>query len=116
MNYVIIGNGAAAVGAVEGIRRMDKENPVTLVSHEPYRAYGRPLISNLLSGKIKEADIYLRAENFYEVQGVRPILGKRATGIDLEKKRVFLEDGEAVPFDRLLIATGGIPFIPPHQG
>ena len=116
MNYVIIGNGAAAVGAVEGIRRTDKENPVTLVSNEPYRAYGRPLISNLLSGKIKEADIYLRAENFYELWGVKPLLGKKATAIDLENKRVFLEDGDAVPFDRLLIATGGIPFIPPIRG
>ncbi len=116
MNYVIIGNGAAAVGAVEGIRRTDKENPITLVSHEPYRAYGRPLISNLLSGKIKEADTYLRAENFYEVQGVKALLGRTATGIDLEKNRVLLEIGDAIPFHRLLIATGGIPFIPPIKG
>ena len=43
--YVIIGNGAAAVGCIEGIRSIDKTSPITVVSEEPYPVYGRPLIS-----------------------------------------------------------------------
>ena len=51
MHYVIIGNGTAAVGTIEGIRVIDKKSPITLVSAEPYPVYGRPLISYLLLGK-----------------------------------------------------------------
>ena len=48
MRYVIIGGSAAAVGCIEGIRALDKEGGITLVSSEPYPFYGRPLISYLL--------------------------------------------------------------------
>ncbi len=116
MNHVIIGNGVAAVGAVEGIRQVDQASPITIISSEPYKVYGRPLISHLLSGKIRETDVYYRRDDFYESKGVKLLLGKKADGIDLEKKKILLEGGETVPFDRLLIATGGIPFIPPIKG
>jgi nitrite reductase (NADH) large subunit len=116
MEHVIIGNGVAAIGAVEGIREIDKVSPVTIISAEPYRVYGRPLIANLLSGKIVEADIYYRADDFYEARGVKLLLGEKAARIDVEKKRVVLESGKEVSFGRLLIATGGIPFIPPIKG
>jgi len=116
MEHVIIGNGVAAIGAVEGIREIDKTSPVTIISAESYRTYGRPLIAHLLSGKIVEADIYYRPDGFYEARGVKLILGEKAERIDVEKKRVVLESGKAVSFGRLLIATGGIPFIPPIKG
>lgn len=116
MEYVIIGNGVAAVGAVEGIREVDKTGPITIVSAEPYKAYGRPLISNLLSGKIGEKDIYYRGDDFYPSRGVSVFLGERAAAIEVEKKRIVLEGGGTVSFDRLLIATGGIPFVPPIKG
>jgi nitrite reductase (NADH) large subunit len=116
MEHVIIGNGVAAIGAVEGIREIDKVSPVTIISAEPYRTYGRPLIANLLSGKIVEADIYYRPDDFYEARGVKLLLGEKAVRIDVEKKRVVLESGKEVSFGRLLIATGGIPFIPPIKG
>ena len=50
MKYVIIGNGTAAVGAIEGIRSADKVGPITVISTEPYHVYGRPLISYMLLG------------------------------------------------------------------
>lgn len=49
--YVIIGNSAAAVGCVEGIRQVDREGPITIISDEPHHTYSRPLISYLLEGK-----------------------------------------------------------------
>ncbi|MGN0547852.1 MAG: NAD(P)/FAD-dependent oxidoreductase, partial [Acutalibacteraceae bacterium] len=45
MKYVIIGNSAAAAGAVEGIRGIDKSSPITIISKEKYHIYSRPLIS-----------------------------------------------------------------------
>ena len=59
--YVILGNGVAAVGCIEGIRREDKESAITVVSKEPYAVYGRPLISYYLEGKTDlERMIFMR--------------------------------------------------------
>ena len=51
MKYVLIGNSAAAVACVEGIRQRDREGDITMVTNEPYHTYSRPLISYLLAGK-----------------------------------------------------------------
>lgn len=116
MEYVIIGNGVAAIGAVEGIRQIDLQNPITIIAAEPYATYGRPLIANLLRGKIHEADLAYRPEAFYHDNKVTLLLGRTATKIDVAAHQVLLEDGDKVPYDKLLIATGGKPFIPPIQG
>lgn len=116
MEYVIIGSGVAAIGAVEGIRQWDTTSPITIVSAEPYKVYGRPLISHLLAGKIHEADIFYRSDDYYDLRGVKLLLGTRATQILPEKRKVVLSDGNTLSFDRLLIATGGIPFMPPLPG
>ena len=50
MNYVIIGNSVAAVGAIRGIRNIDPNGNITVISRERHTAYGRPLISYLLGG------------------------------------------------------------------
>ena len=50
-NYVIIGNGAAAVGCIEGIRSIDVDGTITVISKEPHHVYSRPLISYYLEGK-----------------------------------------------------------------
>jgi len=116
MHHLIIGNGVAAVGAIEAIRSVDRENPITLISAEPHRVYGRPLISSLLSGKIREKDVYYRPEDFYESNKVNALLGKTVAEIRTGTRQVVLESGEVIAFDKLLIATGGVPFIPPIEG
>lgn len=116
MHHLIIGNGAASVGAIEAIRSVDPESPITVISSEPHRVYGRPLISSLLSGKIREKDIYYRPEDFYETNNVAALLGKTVAEIRTGTRQVVLESGEVIAFDKLLIATGGVPFIPPIEG
>ncbi|MBZ4687858.1 MAG: FAD-dependent pyridine nucleotide-disulfide oxidoreductase [Clostridiales bacterium] len=116
MAYVIIGNSAAAIGAVEGIRKVDRETPITLVSSEPYHTYSRPLISYYLAGKVEESLMVYRKKDFYEKNGVKAILGCRAEALDVEKKSVKLANGQKLPYEKLLIATGGKPFIPPIAG
>lgn len=54
MHYVIVGNSAAAVGCIEGIRQVDQRGKITVISDEPYHTYSRPLISYLLLGKTDE--------------------------------------------------------------
>ena len=116
MNYVIIGNSTAAVGCIEGIRSVDPAGPITVVSDEPYPAYSRPLISYLLYGKTTEEKMRIRPADFYEANGVRTMLGKRAVRIDRDRKAVLLDSGESIPFDKLLVATGSRPFVPPMPG
>ena len=71
MRYVIIGNSAAAVGCIEGIRQLDKGGSVTVISSEPYHTYSRPLISYLLWGKTTEEGMKYRPDGFYENNGCR---------------------------------------------
>ena len=117
MKYVIIGNGTAAVGAIEGIRSADKVGPITVISTEPYHVYGRPLISYMLLGKTTEEKmLQYRPDDFYEKNNVTTMLGRTVQHIDPKKQTVSLASGESVPYDRLCICTGSRPFVPPMEG
>ena len=115
MKYVIIGNSAAAIGAVEGIRQIDAASPIVLISKEPHHTYSRPLISYLLWGKTDERRMKYRPDDFYEVNHVQALLGRAAASIDAKTRAVILEDGERIPYDKLLLATGSTPFVPPMK-
>ncbi len=114
--YVIIGNGAAAVGGIEGIRSVDKDSPITVVSKEPCHVYARPLISYLLEGKTDLKRMLYRPEDFYDKNGVTVLYGKSAEKIDPASKKVILDSGEELSYDSLLCATGSTPFVPPTEG
>lgn len=115
-NYVILGNSAAAVGCIEGIRQVDKEGAITVISSEPHHTYSRPLISYLIYGKTDEQRMKYRPDDFYTKNGVTALLGKTAVKLDKDAKKVMLDDGSAVAYDKLLVATGSRPFVPPMQG
>ncbi|WFS60937.1 FAD-dependent oxidoreductase [Pseudodesulfovibrio thermohalotolerans] len=116
MKYVIIGNGIASIGAIEGIRKVDTENEILVIGAEDAPAYGRPLISYLLAGKIGPDRLALRPQEFYEKSNVSLMLGTKVTGIDPKAKTVTTDKGDTVEFENLLVATGGIPFTPPIPG
>ncbi|MBG0789944.1 MAG: NAD(P)/FAD-dependent oxidoreductase [Desulfovibrionaceae bacterium] len=116
MKYVIIGNGIASIGAIEGIRKVDAENEILVIGAEDSPAYGRPLISYLLAGKIGPERLALRPQEFYEKSNVSLKLGTRVIAIDTKKKIVATDKGETLEYENLLIATGGIPFTPPIPG
>lgn len=116
MNYVIIGNSIAAVGCVEGIRSRDKTGSITIVGDEPYSVYSRPLISYLLLGSTDEKRMKYRSDNFYEKNKVKTFLGHRAEKVDGTAKTVTLDDSTVLPYDKLMLATGSKPFVPPMDG
>lgn len=116
MKYLIIGNSAAAVGCVEGIRQVDKEGGITIVATEPHHVYSRPLISYLILGRTDEQRMKYRGDDFYEKNGVRTFLGRTVTKIDPDGKKVSLDDGTSLAYDKLLVATGSKPFVPPAEG
>jgi len=109
---VIIGNSAAAVGCIAGIRKSDSTTPITLIARECEHTYARPLISYLLAGKVDERGMDYRDRGFYERNGVETILGVAVTLIDETERYVETDDGRRIAFGKLLIATGGKPVIP----
>ena len=114
--YVIVGNGTAAVGCVEGIRSVDGEEEITVISAENHAVYSRPLISYLLEGKTDVERMKYRPDRFYEQNGCRVLYGKRAAAIDPKNKAVTLDDGETLNYDELCVAAGSRPFVPPFAG
>lgn len=116
MRHVIIGNSAAGISAAETIRRLDPECSITIISDEEYPAYSRCLLPNFLAGDIGEARLKIRAGDFYAVNKIEAKLGKKVVSVDVQSKRVVLENGEPVPYDRLLVATGSVTTFPPLEG
>lgn len=116
MKYVIIGNSAAGIACVEGIRSVDADGEITIISDEPFAAYGRPLISYYLLGATDRHRMLYRPADFYEKNKVRALLGARAEKIDAAAQKVILRGGGEVPYDKLLVATGSRPFEPPMEG
>ncbi len=109
MEYVIIGNGIAGVSAAESIRPIDREGRITMIGDETFPPYCRPMISMVLEGAVGPDRLPIRGADFYERLDIRPLLGARVSEIDVDGKTVITEKGEAVSFDRLLIASGADP-------
>jgi len=114
--YVIIGGFAGAVGAVEAIREVDPAGDITVISEEPNYSYSRPMISDYLSGEANQEKMAFPTEDFWNKNKVQTLLLMKAVKLDLSQKTVELENAEKINFDKLLIATGGKPFIPKMVG
>lgn len=116
MEYLIIGNSAAAVGAVESIRRVDQKGNLTVVSNEKEHVYSRPLIAHYLAGDVAADRMPYRPEDFYRKNRVNAILGKNVLELDILSEQICLEDGTKHKYDRLLLSTGSKVNIPPVSG
>ena len=115
-DYVIIGNSIAAIGTIEGIRKVDTTGTITVIGNENHFVYGRPLISYMLMGKTTLEKMNYRDLSFYDDNKVETILGVEATAIDKDKKLVALSNGSTVSYKKLMLATGSRPFLPPMKG
>ena len=116
MHYVIIGNSAAGIGAVEGIRQADRQGEITVITNEPHHTYSRPLISYLLLGKVTEESMKYRGDSFYADNNCTLLQNAVVSTIDNKAKEACLQDGRRIPYDKLLVATGSLPFVPPFKG
>ncbi|GHT55976.1 FAD-dependent oxidoreductase [Endomicrobiia bacterium] len=112
MRYLIIGNSAAGISAADIIRTNDTKGSVTIISDEEFDAYGRPLISYYLSGKVEPENMRYRSVDFYKSRNIEVLLNTEAKKIDTEKKEVLVNGDKKLGYDKLLIATGSSPFIP----
>lgn len=118
MDYLIIGHGAAGINAAEAIRTRDKKGRVTIVTNEAYQSYSRPLTTYYIAGDVSEAQMTYRQPEFYKEQDIDVRLNKQVAEIDLAGKSVSLEGkgAKTLPYDRLLLASGGSPAWPEIKG
>ena len=117
-DYLIIGNSAAGVTAAEFLSAAAPDKSIIMVSHEPYRCYGRPLISYLLEGKTDREHLDYKSADFYETRGIETLFGIEfeAVALDASAHEVKLAGGEEISYGKCLLATGSVPFIPPIAG
>jgi NAD(P)H-nitrite reductase large subunit len=116
VKQVILGNGPAGVIAAETIRKQAPDDQIVLVGDEPEPPYSRMAIPYLLMGTIGEQGTYLRkGKDHFALQRIE-LRTARATSVDTIVRSVRLDDGTALPFDRLLIAAGSTPIRPPIRG
>jgi NAD(P)H-nitrite reductase large subunit len=114
--YVIVGASAAGIGAVEAIRSIDPAGTITVISDEVCPQYSRPMISDFVSGKADFQKMKCRDDTFWKQHNAEALTGKKAAALNLTKKTVTLESGEKIPYEKLLLATGGKPFVPKMEG
>jgi 3-phenylpropionate/trans-cinnamate dioxygenase ferredoxin reductase subunit len=108
--YVIIGASLAGAKAAETLREDGFDGTIVLLGTEPERPYERPPLSKgYLLGKADKSSLYVHEEHWYGGHQVDLRLGVTATGIDRAARRVSLDDGGEVGYDRLLITTGAHP-------
>lgn len=116
MEHVILGAGPAGVIAAETLRRADPAATVTVIGDEPFAPYSRMAIPYLLADTIDEGGTHLRQEpGHYDSLRIELRRG-RAVRISPAERTVALEDGGALHYDRLLIATGSRAVRPPVDG
>ncbi len=116
MKFIIIGNGVAGTAAAANIRKTDKQSEITILTDESFPFYSRIRLIDYLAKETDKENIVIYKNAWYEENNIKLMLNSRVSGIDKDNKRVITADGTEFEYDRLLISTGGISFIPPIPG
>jgi len=114
---VVVGNGMAGMRAVEELLKLAPElYDITVFGAEPHPNYNRILLSPVLAGEMTINDIILNPLDWYNDNGISLHLGKTIERIDRTRRKVIAGEGLEIEYDRLLLATGSTPFMPPIPG
>jgi 3-phenylpropionate/trans-cinnamate dioxygenase ferredoxin reductase subunit len=107
--YAIVGASLAGASAAEALRKEGFDGRIVLIGDEAKRPYERPeLTKKYLRGEVAVDDLFVHSPGLYAEQQIDLRLGQHVDGIDLRERELII-DGEALPFDRLLLATGAEP-------
>jgi nitrite reductase (NADH) large subunit len=114
---VVVGNGMAGMRTVEELLKLAPDlYQVTVIGAEPYGNYNRIQLSPVLAGEIEVSDIMLNDFAWYQSNNIELISGTSVTRIDRLRRQVVTSQGQAIGYDRLLLALGSSPFVPDLPG
>lgn len=116
MSFVIIGNGAAAVSAVEALREKGYSGDITMITPETTPAYTPCFLADFVKDSASEERLFIKDKGFYEKHRVNLVSGVYATGIDTEDRKVKLSDSGEIKYRKLLIACGAKSVVPLIKG
>jgi NAD(P)H-nitrite reductase large subunit len=116
MRYVIIGGSAAAISAIEAIRSIEQGSQIDLFSDEATPLFSRVLLPYYVAEALSKPLLNFRSADFFEQNKIIAHIGVRVEEISIDSKTVRTESGDQFPFDKLLLATGGKPIVPPIPG
>lgn len=117
MKLVVIGNGMAGMRTVEELLKIAPDiYDITVFGDEPYPNYNRIMLSPVLANEQTIDDIILNTREWYAEHNITLYTSARINKIDRKNRVVTAEDGTSAEYDRLLIATGSKPFMPPIPG
>jgi nitrite reductase (NADH) large subunit len=116
MRYVVIGNGVAGTTAASSIRDRDSSGDIMIVTDERLPFYSRIRLVEYLAGEADEAALIIRKEQWYREKGISLACSRTATQIMPGEGRITFSDGGTTEYDRLLVATGSVPFTPQIPG
>jgi phenylglyoxylate dehydrogenase epsilon subunit len=114
--YLIVGASHAGLSAMDAIRTQDREGSLTLVSQEKCFPYSPTILPYIVSGKVDPERIFLRDAAEFDQLAARLILGKKAMAVDAAGHVVSLDSGESIGYEKLLLAAGASPKMPPLPG
>src|SRR5258708_16713758 len=105
--YVIIGNGVAGTTAAETLRKLDPHCSIHVLTNEPYPLYNRVSLPRFLQGVIGEQKGMLRDFACHEQHAIHFVTESMVTGVATEERVVVTDTGKHLPYDALLVASGG---------
>jgi NADH oxidase (H2O2-forming) len=111
----VLGNGIAGYEAARAARKIDPEPRVVLLTKEPYPLYSACVLTDYIAGEIPKQKVFLRTTESYTQKGIELLLSTPVLDLDPQQRILHLEDGE-LSYDRLILATGSRPVIPPITG
>ena len=116
MKIIVIGHGMVGHKFLEELHQLQVPGAqVTVLCEEPRPAYDRVHLSEFFAGKSAE-DLSLVEPGFFAASGFQLRLNTRAASVDRKNKTVTTGDGETLAYDKLILATGSSPFVPPVRG
>ena len=114
---VVVGAALSGAHTALQLRELGYEGQVTLLGAEQHLPYERPPLSKgFLTGDVQSDSLLVRSAEDYDRAGIDLRLGTRATGLDLDSRLVVLDDGDRIPYDAVVVATGSVNVRPPIPG
>ena len=114
MAYVVVGASAAGINAAKTLREINKDIEIILVSKDEY-VYSRCILHHFLDGRRDIEDLDFSPGEFFKKYDIKWMKGVEVTGIDTKEKKLKLDNGEDLPYEKVVLATGASSFLPPIE-